>query len=391
MITLDLSILNQKGTPMFYSDIFANRPIFGIAGRIFISTDTAAIYRDTGSAWDLIADGGGISTNIYNSNGSLTGNRTVSSSGYYLLFNPQTTFNTTLTASVSESIYSVFGVNNLSYQSGFSSNNIGNIYSANGAINLQTFAGAATFANANLAAANISVNSVDFSSAGSTITMTQASGLRAMAGHINMFQYQGTNSGTITHAAVSQNLGFYRPSSATGILTITNAYGHLINSLDDYGSGFTFTNRWGTYQAGINDVNYFAATIKIGSTTTLLYDSKLQLTGDAYITGVFRETITKHRDNASSSLILAYNGKLIEMNVATANTLTIPIQATSQLPVGAKIDVTQYGAGQTQIVAASGVTLYSAGGATKLRVQYSGATLIQADTNVWYLFGDITT
>jgi hypothetical protein len=59
MITLDLSILNQKGTPMFNSDIFANRPTFGIPGRIFISTDTLEIYRDTGSAWNLLGGGGG--------------------------------------------------------------------------------------------------------------------------------------------------------------------------------------------------------------------------------------------------------------------------------------------------------------------------------------------
>lgn len=391
MIVLDLSILNQKGTPMFNSDIFANRPAFGIVGRIFISTDTAAIYRDTGSAWDLIADGGGVSTNIYNSDGTLTGNRTVASGGYYLLFNPQTTFNTTLTASVSESIYSVIGVNNLSYTAGFSSNNIGNVYVGNGGYNLQTFAGSATFAQANVASGIVSINSIDFSSAGSTITMTQSSGIRAMTGSQSMIQYQGTNSGTITHAAVHQNLGLYRPSAATGTLTISNAYSLLLNALDDYGAGFTFTTRWGIYQAGASDINYLAANLQIGSTSALLYDSKLQVTGDVYSTGVFRETITKHRNNASASLILAYNGKLIEMNVATANTLTIPIQSTSNLPVGAKIDVTQYGAGQTQIVAASGVTLQSAGSATKLRVQYSGATLIQADTNVWYLFGDITT
>ena len=55
---VDLSILNQKGTPAFYSDIFANRPAFGFAGRVFISTDTGAIYEDTGSAWTLIADAG---------------------------------------------------------------------------------------------------------------------------------------------------------------------------------------------------------------------------------------------------------------------------------------------------------------------------------------------
>ena len=55
---VDLSILNQRGTPAFFSDIFANRPAFGFAGRVFISTDTGAIYEDTGTAWTLIADAG---------------------------------------------------------------------------------------------------------------------------------------------------------------------------------------------------------------------------------------------------------------------------------------------------------------------------------------------
>jgi hypothetical protein len=60
MITLDLSILNQKGTPMFYSDTLALRPAFGIAGRIFIAIDSPyGIFRDTGSAWDQIAGSGG--------------------------------------------------------------------------------------------------------------------------------------------------------------------------------------------------------------------------------------------------------------------------------------------------------------------------------------------
>jgi len=55
---VDFNILNQKGTPAFYSDIFANRPNYGFAGRVFISTDTGAIYEDTGTAWTLIADAG---------------------------------------------------------------------------------------------------------------------------------------------------------------------------------------------------------------------------------------------------------------------------------------------------------------------------------------------
>jgi hypothetical protein len=57
-LRVDLNIINQKGTPAFYSDTFANRPAYGFAGRVFISTDTGAIYEDTGSAWTLIADAG---------------------------------------------------------------------------------------------------------------------------------------------------------------------------------------------------------------------------------------------------------------------------------------------------------------------------------------------
>jgi len=56
MIVLDLSILNQKGTPMFNSDLTANRPAAGIVGRIFIATDSPfGIFRDTGTAWDQIS------------------------------------------------------------------------------------------------------------------------------------------------------------------------------------------------------------------------------------------------------------------------------------------------------------------------------------------------
>lgn len=285
-LTVSFEVLNQLGTPLMYSETLANRPAFGIAGRIFFRTDSPfGIYRDTGSAWDLISSAGGADTNIYNTDGTLTANRTVSSGGFSLTINPSTTFATTLTAAIGSGAVSAFGVNTLSYAAAFSSSSLGSVYGAIGGFNLQTFAGSATFANANIAAANSSINSVDFSSASSTITMTQASGLRAMAGHINMFQYQGTNSGTITHAAVIQNLGFYRPPAASGILTITNAYGFLLNDLNDYGAGFIFTNRWGIYQAGASEKNFFAGNTLVGSTTDA--GEKLQVTGTGRISSTF--------------------------------------------------------------------------------------------------------
>jgi len=272
MIVLDLSILNQKGTPMFNSDLTANRPAAGIVGRIFIATDSPyGIFRDTGTAWDQISSAGGAT--IYTADGTLTGNRTVSSGGFSLTFTPQTTFFSSLTASTGASSFSVLGSNALTFAVGFSSSNIGNVYGANGAINAQNFLGNATFAQANLASAMVNVNKIDFGSGGHTITMTQstAPGIRAMSGVQNQIQFTGSHNGTISHAAISQNLGFFRESGSTRTLTITNAYSLLINPLDDYGAGFTFTNRWGIYQAGASDKNYFAANSLFGTTVDAGY------------------------------------------------------------------------------------------------------------------------
>jgi len=55
-ILFNNNAINQKGTPLLYTDIFANRPQAAIKGRLFFSTDTSAIYEDTGSAWILLAN-----------------------------------------------------------------------------------------------------------------------------------------------------------------------------------------------------------------------------------------------------------------------------------------------------------------------------------------------
>ena len=70
-------ILNQRGTPAMFTDTLANRPAFGFAGRLFISTDSGQIFEDTGSAWTLVADagvgGGTLSSVCLNGNTTATG------------------------------------------------------------------------------------------------------------------------------------------------------------------------------------------------------------------------------------------------------------------------------------------------------------------------------
>lgn len=69
------------------ADVLANRPTAQNTFYLFYSIDTQEIYYDNGT-WVLIGSaGGGGGTNIYNTDGTLTGNRTLSGGGNTLLFN----------------------------------------------------------------------------------------------------------------------------------------------------------------------------------------------------------------------------------------------------------------------------------------------------------------
>jgi hypothetical protein len=92
--------------------------------------------------------------------------------------------------------------------------------------------------------------------------------------------------------------------------------------------------------------------------------------------------------------VLNDNGQVVTMNNASANTLSIPTNASVAYPIGTQINVLQIGAGQTTIQAVtSGTTSILSTGANaaapKLRARYSMATCIKAATDTWYVIGDI--
>ena len=104
-----------------------------------------------------------------------------------------------------------------------------------------------------------------------------------------------------------------------------------------------------------------------------------------------KTTLDLNTQIASYPLVLSDAGKIVVMNVAGANNLTVPLNSSVPFDIGTQILIAQYGAGQTTIVATVGVTIRSSGGKLKLNVQYSLATLIKIATNEWMLAGDITT
>jgi hypothetical protein len=100
-------------------------------------------------------------------------------------------------------------------------------------------------------------------------------------------------------------------------------------------------------------------------------------------------TIVTNAQVASYTTVLADKDKLVEISNASANTLTIPTNASVAYPIGTVINVLQTSTGQTTITPAGGVTINASPG-LKLRAQWSGASIIKRAENTWVAMGDLT-
>jgi hypothetical protein len=100
-------------------------------------------------------------------------------------------------------------------------------------------------------------------------------------------------------------------------------------------------------------------------------------------------TLTRSVQTGSYTLVLADAGDLVEMGSGSAQTLTIPTNASVAFPVGTKIDVLQTGAGETTIAGAGGVTINSEGSRFKLNAQWAAATLVKRGTDTWVAIGSL--
>ena len=85
---------------------------------------------------------------------------------------------------------------------------------------------------------------------------------------------------------------------------------------------------------------------------------------------------------------LDHKDNIVEMNMASAGTFTIPTDAALAWPVGASIDVFATGAGEITIAGDTGVTVNATPGLI-LRTQWSSATLLKRGANNWVVYGDL--
>jgi nitrogen fixation protein len=141
--------------------------------------------------------------------------------------------------------------------------------------------------------------------------------------------------------------------------------------------------------------NVYIDTGTLANNDALIYESSTQLWKNKTIATALGYTpanreILINAVTTNYTLVLSDNNKMVEVDSASAVTITIPTNTTA-FPIGTQILISQYGAGQVTIVAAGGVTLRSSGGKTKTAAQYAICTLIKRTANIWYLAGDLTT
>lgn len=142
-------------------------------------------------------------------------------------------------------------------------------------------------------------------------------------------------------------------------------------------------------------IAYFSGASTVASTafTSLARTILGRTTGAQIRSDINAEELGKlatiNTQTASYTAALSDLGGVVEMNVASANDFTVPPNSTVAFPINTRIDLVQYGAGQTTIVAGAGVTIRSEDAKLKLTKQYSGVSLYKRGTDEWIAVGSL--
>lgn len=138
------------------------------------------------------------------------------------------------------------------------------------------------------------------------------------------------------------------------------------------GTGDIISNCWGVYVDRTNGQRWLAVN------DAGLNPVNSNVVGTVYVKQIGRVPNTQ---TASYTLALIDQDGRVEMNVAGANTLTVPPNASVAFPVTTEVRITQTGAGATTITAGAGVTVHNAGAIPG--GQWNSVKLYQRAANEW--------
>ena len=191
------------------------------------------------------------------------------------------------------------------------------------------------------------------------------------------------------------------PSIAYTITDLQNQ----IDAIDTSGSLLEtdFAAKGDLLSASANDT---LSVLSVGSNGTVLTANSATASGLAWTTPdvtltnaatLTNKTLTAPVINISINpqtvayeLVLADNGKMVEVSSASAITLSIPTNANQAFATGAQITILQTSTGQVTIAATTpGTTTVNGTPGLKLRAQWSSAVCIKRATDSWVVLGDL--
>jgi hypothetical protein len=141
-----------------------------------------------------------------------------------------------------------------------------------------------------------------------------------------------------------------------------------------------------------------AVTLSIDTATTVDLSTSQTLTNKTLTSPTINDPKLNLSLNAQTgttyTFVLTDNGKLVTASNASAQTYSIPTNASVAFPIGTQINLIQIGAGQVTVSATTpGTTTVLSNAATaagpKCRNQYASLTAIKVATDAWYVIGDI--
>lgn len=195
---------------------------------------------------------------------------------------------------------------------------------------------------------------------GDTFTITRARGGSSDVAH--------ANGATVKHVLASPDLDYFRDGTITADAAIPKS---TVTTKGD----LIATNASGA-----------PARLAVGTNAYALVADSTQSLGVKWAPTISSLDISYNSQTGTTYTLAASDvNKLVTLNNANPITVTVPSSVFTQ---GQQVNIQQIGAGQVT-VATSGTTVTGTG--TKLRAQYSAATLLCTSSNNFTLIGDLTT